>query len=405
MDKKKVIIIGGGASGFYTAIRLAELNEEFDITILEKSTKPLNKVRISGGGRCNVTHACFEPKSLVTSYPRGKRELLGPFHHHQPGDIIDWFLEKGVELKTEEDGRMFPVSNSSETIVNTFINAADNLGVKLITGKAVTSVKQNEHTWSVLTNSEQWDADHLIVSAGSSKLIWQMIMDIGHKIIEPVPSLFTFKIDDDSIHRLAGISLDKVHVIIPSLKKSEEGILLFTHWGISAPAVLKLSSKCARELAELGYKFKIVLDFATHMTEQELDEELMTLTKVSNKLVINQPLINYPKRFWAYLCERSEISNLTKWPELTKGARKALISNIKFSEHSVNGKTTFKEEFVTAGGIDLREVNFKTMESKLFENLYFTGEVLNIDAYTGGFNFQAAWTSGYLAASSISKKV
>jgi len=402
---RSILIIGGGAAGFFGAINLAKSCPGYRITILEKSNTVLGKVKISGGGRCNVTHSCFEPKELVKFYPRGKKELLGAFYNFQPLNTIKWFEERGVELKTEEDGRMFPVSNSSQTIIDCFTDEVEKYGVKVRLKSGVNSIERIGGKWFVDINDERLEADDIIMAAGSSSKIWKLLKSLGHRIVEPVPSLFTFNIADKKIHDLAGLSIANVKVKIKKKKSFTTGPLLFTHWGLSAPSILKLSSAEAPLLNELDYKFGIVVDFIPEVNEDVLSEMLMDVQRSSTKNIYNHNTFDFPKRFWNYLLSEAKVPEDRIWPELRKAEKSSLISSLKRMEYQVNGKSTFKEEFVTAGGVSLKEVNFKTMESKKASGLYFAGEVINIDGYTGGFNFQAAWTTSYLAASAISKKV
>jgi predicted Rossmann fold flavoprotein len=402
---KSILIIGGGAAGFFGAINLAKSCPDYRITILEKSNTVLGKVKISGGGRCNVTHSCFEPKELVKFYPRGRQELLGAFYNFQPLNTIKWFEERGVELKTEEDGRMFPVSNSSQTIIDCFTAEVEKYGVKVRLKSGVNSIERIGSKWFVDINDERLEADDIIMAAGSSSKIWKLLKSLGHRIVEPVPSLFTFNVADEKIHDLAGLSIANVKVKIKKKKSFTSGPLLFTHWGLSAPAILKLSSAEAPLLNELDYKFGILVDFIPEVNEEELSEMLMDVQRSSTKNIYNHNTFDFPKRFWNYLLSEAKVPEDRIWPELRKAEKSSLISSLKRMEYQVNGKSTFKEEFVTAGGVSLKEVNFKTMESKKASGLYFAGEVINIDGYTGGFNFQAAWTTSYLAASAISKKV
>ena len=402
---RSILIIGGGAAGFFGAINLAKSCPDYRITILEKSNSVLGKVKISGGGRCNVTHSCFEPKELVKFYPRGKKELLGAFYNFQPLNTIKWFEERGVELKTEEDGRMFPVSNSSQTIIDCFTDEVEKYGVKVRLKSGVNSIERIGSKWFVDINDERLEADDIIMAAGSSSKIWKLLKSLGHRIVEPVPSLFTFNIADKKIHDLAGLSIANVKVKIKKKKSFTTGPLLFTHWGLSAPAILKLSSAEAPLLNELDYKFGILVDFIPEVNEDVLSEMLMDVQRSSTKNIYNHNTFDFPKRFWNYLLIAAKVPEDRIWPELRKAEKSSLISSLKRMEYQVNGKSTFKEEFVTAGGVSLKEVNFKTMESKKASGLYFAGEVINIDGYTGGYNFQAAWTTSYLAASAISKKV
>ena len=402
---RRILIIGGGAAGVFGAINLAKSCPDYRITILEKSNTVLGKVKISGGGRCNVTHSCFEPKELVKFYPRGGKELLGAFYNFQPLNTIKWFEERGVELKTEEDGRMFPISNSSQTIIDCFTAELEKYEVKVRLKSGVNSLERIGSKWFVDINDERLEADDIIVAAGSSSKIWKLLKSLGHRIVEPVPSLFTFNIADQKIHDLAGLSIANVKVKMKNKKSFTTGPLLFTHWGLSAPAILKLSSTEAPLLNELDYKFGIIIDFIPEVNEEAISERLMDVQRSSTKNIYNHNTFDFPKRFWNYLLSEAEVPEDRIWPELRKAEKSSLISSLKRMEYQVNGKSTFKEEFVTAGGVSLKEVNFKTMESKKASGLYFAGEVINIDGYTGGFNFQAAWTTSYLAASAISKKV
>lgn len=402
---RRILIIGGGAAGFFGAINLAKSCPDYRITILEKSNTVLGKVKISGGGRCNVTHSCFEPKELVKFYPRGGKELLGAFYNFQPLNTIKWFEERGVKLKTEEDGRMFPISNSSQTIIDCFTAELEKYEVKVRLKSGVNSLERIGSKWFVDINDERLEADDIIVAAGSSSKIWKLLKSLGHRIVEPVPSLFTFNIADQKIHDLAGLSIANVKVKMKNKKSFTTGPLLFTHWGLSAPAILKLSSTEAPLLNELDYKFGILIDFIPEVNEEAISERLMDVQRSSTKNIYNHNTFDFPKRFWNYLLSEAEVPEDRIWPELRKAEKSSLISSLKRMEYQVNGKSTFKEEFVTAGGVSLKEVNFKTMESKKASGLYFAGEVINIDGYTGGFNFQAAWTTSYLAASAISKKV
>ena len=368
------IIIGGGAAGFFTAINLAEQTSNHSIAILERGKDVLQKVRISGGGRCNVTHAEFEPKPLSRNYPRGEKELLGPFHSFMTGDTIAWFEERGVELKIEEDGRMFPVSNSSQTIIDCFISLARKHNIDILTSNNVASIEKTD-SWKLHTKTDTFSCEHLVVTAGSSPKVWEMMRQLDHTIVNAVPSLFTFNIVDKKIIELAGIAVE-ARVEIPQLKLESQGPLLITHWGFSGPAILKMSAWGARELHESDYKFDLVVNWLNYISAQDCFETLAARRKDSKKQVGNEWLFDLPKRLWKYLVESI----------------------------SLNGKSTFKEEFVTAGGVDLKEVNFKSFSSKKQDNLYLAGEILNIDAITGGFNFQNAWTGGWMIARAIGSR-
>jgi len=399
-----LIILGGGAAGFFSAIEAKRMNPGCSVTILEKTKQLLGKVKISGGGRCNVTHACFNPKELCLNYPRGSKELRGVFHTFQPQDTINWFKERGVELKTEEDGRMFPTTNSSQTIIDSFMREASLLGVEVITQAGVHRVEKLDDGWKVFTDKTSYNADAVLVATGSSAKMWKLVSELGHTIITPVPSLFTFNISDDSLNALAGLSIPEVKIILENSKLTSNGVLLFTHWGISAPAVLKLSSAAARELADRNYKFSIFIDYLPNTSRDELSNLLDFTRTSSQKKMLNHEPVSLPKRFWYYVLSKAGIPEDRLWSELRKKEQNKLIELLKRMTLKVDGKSTFKEEFVTSGGVHLKEINFKTMESKLHKGLFFSGEVLNIDAFTGGFNFQAAWSTAHVAASALAKK-
>jgi predicted Rossmann fold flavoprotein len=398
-----IIIVGGGAAGFFTAINIAEKNPKLKIAILERGKDVLTKVRISGGGRCNVTHACFIPNELVKFYPRGEKELRGPFHQFASGDTIEWFEKHGVELKIEDDGRMFPVSDSSQTIIDCFLKAAQKLGIPVLTGQSVQSVFKSGKVWKIDTQHDNYSCEKLVMATGSNPKIWDMIQDFGHTIVPPVPSLFTFNIKDPRIKNLPGVSA-LATVKVKDTKLTASGPLLITHWGMSGPGILKLSAWGARILADKNYQFKISVNW---LNDWDLEETLSHLKELklehSKKAVSKKSPFEFPNRLWESLALASGITEETKWADLTKNQLQNLASQLVNAEFTVNGKSTFKEEFVTAGGINLKEVNFKTMESKLHENLYFAGEIVNIDAITGGFNFQNAWTCGFILAQSISE--
>jgi len=396
-----IIIVGGGAAGFFAAINIAEKNPKVRIAILERGAGVLEKVRISGGGRCNVTHACFEPNELVKFYPRGEKELRGPFHQFASGDTIEWFEKHGVELKVEEDGRMFPVSNSSQTIIDCFLKATQKLGISVLTGQSVQSIFKKENCWKIDTQNENYVAGKLILATGSNPKIWEMLQNFGHVVINPVPSLFTFNIKDSRIKELPGVSA-LVSVKVKDTKLTSTGPLLITHWGMSGPAILKLSAWGARILNEKNYQFTIFVNWLNDMDFEDAEKILRNLKQEhSKKAVSKKSPFDFPNRLWESLVLASGIEGETKWADLSKIQLANLANQLTNAQFQVNGKSTFKEEFVTAGGIDLKEINFKTMQSKLHENLYFAGEIVNIDAITGGFNFQNAWTSGFIVAQSI----
>ena len=397
-----VVIVGGGAAGFFTAINVVENNPKLKVAILERGKEVLSKVRISGGGRCNVTHACFIPNDLVKFYPRGEKELKGPFHQFCSGDTIEWFEKHGVELKIEDDGRMFPVTDSSQTIIDCFLDTSKKIGIDVLTGQSVQSVFCSETSegkyWKIETNQQSFKCEKLVMASGSNPKIWEMMEEFGHTVVAPVPSLFTFNIKDNRIKDLMGVSAI-ASVKVKDSKLNASGPLLITHWGMSGPGILRLSAWGARELAAKNYQFTLQVNW---LNELDFDTVLENLKKVkeenAKKIVSKFCPFEFPKRLWESLLLASAISIDTKWADTSKKQLIDLANQLTNGQFQVNGKSTFKEEFVTAGGIDLKEVNFKTMESKLHRNLFFAGEILNIDAITGGFNFQNAWTGGFIIA-------
>ena len=400
-----IIIVGGGAAGFFTAINIVEKNPKLKVAILERGAEVLQKVRISGGGRCNVTHACFEPNELVKFYPRGEKELRGPFHQFCSGDTIEWFEKHGVELKIEDDGRMFPVSNSSQTIIDCFLEATAKLGIKVLTGQSVQSIFRpeiaGESVWKIETQSENYITEKLVLATGSNPKVWDMLQTYGHAVVNPVPSLFTFNIKDPRIKELPGVAA-LATVKVKDSKLESTGPLLITHWGMSGPAVLKLSAWGARILHDKNYQFTIYVNWLNDVDANDAEIKLKELKQEhAKKAVSKKSPFDFPNRLWESLVLASGIEIETKWADLSKAQLQNLANQLTNGSFQVNGKSTFKEEFVTAGGIDLKEINFKTMESKLHNNLYFAGEIVNIDAITGGFNFQNAWTSGFIVANTI----
>jgi predicted Rossmann fold flavoprotein len=400
----KIIIIGGGAAGFFTAINAKEQNLNLDITILEKGKEVLQKVKISGGGRCNVTHACFEPKELVKFYPRGEKELLGPFHTFMTGDTFEWFDDRGVPLKIEEDNRVFPEANTSQAIIDCFQNQVDRLGIMVLKNHGVISIEKEANQWIVTTKNSEFVADKLVVAAGSSNKAWELAKSLGHKIVEPVPSLFTFNIKDQRIIDLLGISVPNATVNIVDTKLESSGPLLITHWGMSGPAVLKLSAFGARILAAKNYQYNVQVNWLSRPTDKIVNVLLNLKKKQPKKQVsLKSPFSEIPRRLWERLVIASEISDKYKWADLSHKHVNDLANQLTKGVFNANGKSTFKEEFVTAGGIDLKEINFKRFESRIHDNLFLVGEMLNIDAVTGGFNFQNAWTGGYITAKAIAE--
>jgi predicted Rossmann fold flavoprotein len=405
-----ILILGGGASGFFTAINSAENNPAYKIAVLERGKEVLTKVKISGGGRCNVTHAEFMPSELSKNYPRGEKELLGPFHSFMTGDTIAWFEERGVALKIEEDGRMFPVTNNSQTIIDCFLSETERLGIEILKGQSVKKIEREQQGWKVTTPTGVFQCSKLVVATGSNPKIWQLLKDLGHTIVPPVPSLFTFNCKDERIVALPGLSTDAtIEVVLPSPfggaggGLTSEGPLLITHWGFSGPAILKLSAWGARVLEPSNYHFKINVNWLLDTNQEEVLTQLMDV-KILNP---RQTLYKYtqfdlPKRLWQSLLRAAGINETETWADITKIKLQNVANQLTNSVFDIKGKSTFKEEFVTAGGVALKGVNFKTFESKIHPTLYFAGEVLNIDAITGGFNFQNAWTGGYLVAKAIS---
>ncbi|MEP6682794.1 MAG: NAD(P)/FAD-dependent oxidoreductase [Parafilimonas sp.] len=397
-----VIIIGGGAAGFFTAINLAEKNSLLRIAILERGKDVLSKVRISGGGRCNVTHACFDANELTGFYPRGSKELRGPFHKFAAADTVSWFQQHGILIKKEEDGRMFPQANTSHAIIDCFMHLQQSLSIKLFTNENVLSIQQN-NGWQLQTTSNHFCAKAICIASGSSPAMWKLLQQLGHTIISPVPSLFTFNCKDVRIASLPGLSA-LTSINIKETKLHSSGPLLITHWGMSGPAILKLSAWGARILHELDYKFILVVNWMHTDDLNSIIEKLKLLkTEQSQKIVAVKSPFNLPNRLWENLVQAASINKQTRWADVSKSQLQQLAEQLCQSHFKIQGKSTYKDEFVTAGGVDLKEIDFKTMRSKILPNLYFAGEVLNIDAVTGGFNFQNAWTGGYIAAEAISK--
>ncbi|WP_435415456.1 NAD(P)/FAD-dependent oxidoreductase [Polaribacter aestuariivivens] len=401
----KIIIIGGGAAGYFTAINAKENNSDLDITILEKGKDVLQKVKISGGGRCNVTHACFEPKELVKFYPRGEKELLGPFHQFMTGDTFEWFDDRGVPLKIEDDNRVFPEANTSQAIIDCFQKAVEKLEIKVLTNQGVNSVYPQDNQWVVNTKEQVFKVDKVVIAAGSSKKVWELCETLNHSVIEPVPSLFTFNINDKRIVDLLGISVPNATVNIVGTKLEASGPLLITHWGMSGPAVLKLSAFGARILADKKYQYNVEVNWLSRPTDKILNVLLNLKKKESRKTVIlKSPFAEISKRLWERFVKFSDINATHNWADLNSRQLENLANQLTKGVYNANGRTTFKDEFVTAGGIDLKEIKFKRFESRKHKNLFFVGEVLNIDAVTGGFNFQNAWTGGFICAKALAEE-
>ncbi len=400
--QQKAVIIGGGAAGIFAAIACAEANPDTEVIVLEKASSLLQKVKISGGGRCNVTHACFVPKELVQFYPRGHKELLGPFNRFQPSDTMEWFEDRGVELKIESDNRVFPASNNSETIIDCLLMMADAAGVVIKKNTAVLDIKKENERWTIKTTDGDVVANRILIAAGSSKKLWDIIKKLGHTIVEPVASLFTFNIKDARIKGLAGISLENAEVSVANSELVENGPLLITHWGISGPAVLKLSSWGAFDLAHRMYYFPILINWAANFEPEEVLAACVAEREANpRKRIQNHAMFGIPLRLWKNLAEAVKIKSTHNWGDISNKTLNDFVGELTASFFQVSGKSTFKDEFVTAGGVDLKEVNFKRFESKIHPGLFFAGEILNIDALTGGFNFQAAWTGGWLAGHAL----
>ncbi|PIY12675.1 MAG: aminoacetone oxidase family FAD-binding enzyme [Flexibacter sp. CG_4_10_14_3_um_filter_32_15] len=408
MKNKKIIIIGGGAGGFFAAINLKEKNPNYNVSILEQTNTLLKKVKISGGGRCNVTHACFEPEDLIKNYPRGEKELVGAFYQFQPQDMIEWLKKRGVKTKTEADGRMFPVSDDSQTIIDCFLKETKKLNIDIQKGYAVEKLipptEETHQKWQIqIKNKSNLEADALILATGSQPKSWKMLTDLGHSISNPVPSLFTMDIKNDArLKDLAGVSVSNGAVWAKDTKLNiENGAVLVTHWGLSAPAVLRLSAWGARELANKNYKFEMGINWIEDTQKNALKILKAQREEWRKKQIGTLSPFDIPNRLWKKLVEAANIDLTTNWASLSNKELENLSNELTQGIFHVNGKSTYKDEFVTCGGISLSEVDFKTMESKILPNLYFTGEVLDIDAITGGFNFQAAWTTAWIAAQSI----
>ncbi|MEA5620776.1 NAD(P)/FAD-dependent oxidoreductase [Cronbergia sp. UHCC 0137] len=406
MRSLEVIVIGGGAAGFFGAIACAQANPQAHVTLIEASRQPLAKVLISGGGRCNVTHACFDPEVLVQNYPRGGKALRGAFSRFQPQDTVDWFASQGVHLKTEADGRIFPVTNSSETIVECLIKTAAKAGVELLIGTPVVGVKCKEKGFEIILKSgETKNSDRLLLATGNSLIGYKLAKELGHQIEAPVPSLFTFNIGDPQLRSLAGISVNPVNLRLSLGNKTplqQTGPLLITHWGISGPAVLKLSAWGARILNQNRYQAQLLINWLPDLSQTEVRENLLTVKQEwPKKAIALHRGVDLPHRLWQYLISRADITTEDRWAEISNKTLNKLVQEITQGIYLISGKGVFKEEFVTCGGVKLPFVNFKTMESKLVPGLYFAGEVLDIDGVTGGFNFQSAWTTAYLAGIAI----
>jgi predicted Rossmann fold flavoprotein len=397
-----LIVVGGGAAGFFSAITCAE-NSAKSVLILEKTPQLLQKVKISGGGRCNVTHHCFEPRALSRNYPRGEKALIGPFHRFGAADTVDWFASRGVTLKTEADGRMFPDTDSSQTIIDALLGAADAAGVNIHASEGVISVVKNEDIFELVTDAgNSYTAARVLIATGGTRITAgaKLAASLGHELQPPTPSLFTFKIKDPRIEGLLGLSVSPAEVSIQQSKLTSRGPVLITHWGLSGPGILKISAQGARELAERDYRFDISVNWLPDADPAAVVAE-KRVSEGKRQLSGRSPFVSIPKRLWLRLLAAAEISGATTWSQLSKAQAIQLLSELTTSTFAVTGKSTNKDEFVTCGGVALNEINFQTMESKLVQGLYFAGEVIDVDGVTGGFNFQNAWTNGFHAGSDI----
>lgn len=405
MQPLRVVVIGGGAAGFFGAVACAASHPHTQVILLEASRQPLAKVRVSGGGRCNVTHACFDPINLVQNYPRGEKALQGAFSRFQSTDTVKWFANQGVKLKTEADGRMFPTTDSSETIIDCLTKAADLAGVELLTGKTVVSVVKQTIGFEVeLKTGEKIKCDRILLATGSNPLGYQIAQALGHTIEPPVPSLFTFNILDKHLKELAGISANPVQLKLSIAKKTLEQTapLLITHWGLSGPAVLKLSAWGARVLHDCKYQATLLINWQPKYSSDQLRSQLLLAkTAYPKKAIALQRGVDLPNRLWQYIVARAGIGIEERWAEISNKSLNQIIQELTQGAYQITGKGAFKEEFVTCGGVSLKQVNFKTMASRITPGLHFAGEVLDIDGVTGGFNFQSAWTTAWIAGNAL----
>lgn len=410
MSSRQIIVVGGGAAGFFAAITCAEALPDAKITILERGTDFLSKVRISGGGRCNVTHKCFDPRDFATRFPRGEKELIGPFQRFQARDTVAWFAARGVKLNAECDGRMFPLSNSSQTIIDCLIGAAKAAGVTLRASSRVTRVARRAEGGFDLTlaDGETLFCDRLLLATGGCRTVatGDVAVSLGHTLEPPVPSLFTFHLETPWLRELAGISVESVDASVPGTELRERGALLVTHSGLSGPVILRLSAWGARVLHDRDYRFPLHLYWLPQLDPEEIATELRwRRSQQPARLVVNTPIAPLPARLWEQLVLAAGVPRDTRWGVITRSAQHSLLQQLIRTELPVTGKSLNKEEFVTCGGVRLSEVNFRTMQSRVCPGLYFAGELLDIDGLTGGFNFQAAWTTGWIAGGAMARVV
>lgn len=403
MSNKRVAVVGGGAGGFFAAITIAESNPNTKVFIFEKSKEVLSKVRISGGGRCNVTHACFDPRELVKFYPRGEKELLGPFNKFCTGDTMDWFERRGVALKIEHDNRVFPESDSSETIIYCLEKEARKNGIEVFTQAAVTDIRRSDAGFIVeFTSGQKSVFDQVVVASGASGKVWELLRNLGHQIISPVPSLFTFNIKDGRLNNLQGISVTNAEIHLEDSDFFAEGPLLITHWGLSGPGILRLSAWGARWLSDKNYEATLIVNWLGGEDEQTVLDVIENWKKDHpKKQLSSSPFNEIPRRLWVKLLDHAHLSENSIWTDIPRNLLQRLAHQLTHAKFQIKGKSTNKEEFVTSGGVSLKEIDFKSFQSKVVPNLFFTGEVIDVDAITGGFNFQNAWTSGYLAGKFI----
>ncbi|MBG9376792.1 NAD(P)/FAD-dependent oxidoreductase [Panacibacter sp. DH6] len=405
--QKVLVVIGGGAAGFFCAVNAARMNRNLKVVIVEKSSKVLSKVKVSGGGRCNVTHACFDIDTLVRKYPRGQQFLKKAFHWYNTNDTITWFNERGVQLKTEADGRMFPVTDNSQTVIDCLIREANKFNIEILFNTQVSSIEKNENGFTIHANNRSIDATFICIATGGypKALQFQWLEHLGHTIEKPVPSLFTFNIPANEITALMGVSVAAATIKIQSSKLAETGPLLITHWGLSGPAVLKLSAWGARELEAKNYSFTIFVNWLPGYNENSLRDEWQQLRRqYASVKISNKNPFALPARLWQYFLDLCAVHADARWADLPATAQHKLIKTLTAQEFNVHGKTTFKEEFVTCGGIKLSEIDVSSMQSKKIPSLYFAGEVMDVDGITGGFNFQNAWTTGWIAAKHIASQ-
>jgi len=406
MNSERIVIVGGGAAGFFAAIACGESRRDAEILLLEKTSQFLSKVKISGGGRCNVTHADFDAREFSRRFPRGERALISAFGKFQASDTVAWFESRSVKLKAEPDGRMFPTTDSSQTIIDCLLGEARKAGIKLETNCGVErAIKKSGGGFELeLSNGEKLTCDKLLLALGGCRTpaLGQLAVSLGHTLEPPVPSLFTFHVEIPWLRELAGVSVETSEVSVPGTKLRERGALLLTHWGLSGPAILRLSAWGAREMHERNYNFPLQINWLPHLNDEKLASEFQARRKSQPaKLIVNFPIAPLPSRLWEQLVLAAGVARDTRWAALSGAAQHVLNQKLLRSEFPVTGKSLNKDEFVTCGGVRLNEINFKTMESKICPGLFFAGEVLDIDGITGGFNFQAAWTTGWIAGRAL----